>query len=73
MKTYKTCVGETPNCSNSLSVTAYNTGDHSMDTYYVTLPGSTMDYIIKSLTQALDFFDFITLKFPTSNLKIDSE
>jgi hypothetical protein len=50
MKTYKVCTeGESTLCSNSLSVTSYNAGDHGLDTYYITLPASPMDYFLKSI------------------------
>lgn len=50
MKSYKTCAyGETKSGGNSLSATSLNTGDHSMDTYYATLPATPLDYFIKSI------------------------
>ena len=33
MKTYKTCQGDSKDCSNSLPVTSLNTKDHKMKTY----------------------------------------
>lgn len=52
MKTYKACVGESPNCSNSLGALGYNTGDHSMD-IYLTLPASIPSKILKKLKSAI--------------------
>ena len=54
MKSYRDCgYGESSSCSDGLSKTALNTGDHSMDAY-ITLPGSTMDYILKSVEVAAE-------------------
>ena len=61
MKTYKTCEGDSPNCSNSLPATSLNTGDHSMD-IYITLPGSMTDRLIASVETFTE-----TLKNPESS------
>lgn len=68
MKTYKSCAGESPNCSNSLGALGYNTGDHSMD-IYLTLPASIPSKILKELASAIDLFK-LRLKAGTGILSI---
>jgi hypothetical protein len=41
MQTYKTCQGDSPNCSNSLGATSLNSADHSMDVYITLKVGSS--------------------------------
>ena len=54
MRSYRDCgYGESSSCSDGLNKLDLNTGDHNMDAY-ITLPGSNMDYIIKSIEVAVE-------------------
>lgn len=69
MKTYKTCSGESSNCSNSLGALGYNTGDHSMD-IYLTLPASFFERMKKELVSAFEMFK---LRFEANMHNLNTE